>query len=929
MSGVLPHAYFVKVTDVALRSCEQRMFELKDSVCSARQKKIELAEDTMEADNAIAELEKELGLLLSAGSTSKTSGSVPVTKNKSSQKYSVVSTPTIHIEYENVSDCEHAPKPSTTEDVSSSSVTSVSHQAVSYEAISDSECSSWQDVSRLAPPSIQVEPISDTEESAVPIETEPVSDIEDEPTPSAKVGVKVGTGVADNTKFLPVDMESLTDAESDDALCHAHNRPLFLREHDYCKDGSNIEDLSIVGVALKPADECKPDRLMSSQQDVESPQESDHDVFIVGEVSAMDMEQTFPLAKQKTSEPKPVAQKRGVQKRLVTSQPQSSGGLESALQMAISKALPCSVSKAIKDLQPHVAKPAAPLSPHSSKDLSTACVQPLVNSVVSMLTKESLVDITTKVSPSTPSPPPVVNHVRLDAYFHSCDSNAFLCSEQQPPLYVLPCMQDLPLAVGASSISDAALQALHNSFSLAMEGKPSQDVIREKQSAILAAVASTTSSRFPASVADTAGELAPPDSTHGEGKVVTGKAVKTKQPVKPVKSQQLVKAVRTVKTQQPVKSQQPVKPVRQQNSVQKVVESRLQGNKLAIVSKHPTVKEEVNSQTVPPKPVIGDPTETCARTSGLHKSKAVPPQANTQITSTTSETVSVRILVKKILSAKDFSLVLDGIGSSHIKDPATTARQFSPLSFFASESMIPSSMPSQPSIPDKVLSEIESSPNLSTSNPLLPTDYHPYSSPLLMFNSYRLNPAFHSNNKIPLDSLTYSNKLDPNKVMCKFELTGVCSDPNCTAQHVKDLEMTEEEVVKDLVSYAPTLAGCTSEELTLAGGDEPQVATAVAKKISSYTSKLLKKYVDKVSSKELYRLTVHEANAERVKSKAKKEFVNFEERPWSTPVLQTSVVPSSKDLQPSVPSASLDLSDMGPDVGHPLICPPQRVDERR
>lgn len=891
------------------------MSELKDNVFSARQKKVELNEDTKEADSAIAELEKELCLLLSASSIS---ASVPV------------------IEYENVSDSEHGPKST------AKAVTTVSHQAIAYEAISDSECCSRENVSGPAPPSIQVEPISDTEDSALPIEIEPVSDIEDEPTP-AKVGtveMKVGTAEVGSTQFPPVETESLTDAESDDA-CHANSSALFLREHDYCKNRSNIEDVSIVGVAFQAANECEPDHLLS--RDVQSSPEpaSDHDVCIVGEISAVDMEQVLPLVKQAAKKPKPLARNRGVQKRSVKSPcPRSSGGLDNVLKMAIVKALPLAVSKVMKGLQPHVVKP---LAPGTSECLSAACVRPLLNTVVTMLTKESLDDITAKVSPSIP-PPPVVNHVKLDAYFHSCDSKSFLCDEQQPPVYVLPCVQDVPLTVEASSISEIALQALHNSFSLAVEGRAGEEgqvpsfVVQEKQSVILAAVATTTASHSPTGAADTAlsaGGLAPPDSTHGEGKVITSKPVKSQLPAKPVKSQQPVETVKSQQLTKAVKQQQTSQLTgKQQNSVQKVVESRLQDNKLAVVLKHPTVSKEEQAAPLPatsrnPKPVTDDPSETCARTSGLRRSKAVPPQANTPATSTTSEAVSVRIMVKNILSVKDFSLALDGIASSHTKEPATRARQFSPLSFLSSDSMIPSLLPPLPSIPEKVLSEIESSPNSSTSIPPFPTDYQPYSSPLLMFTSYRLNPAFHSMNKIPLDSLTYSNKLDPNKVMCKYELTGVCSDPNCTAQHVKDLEMTEDEVVQDLVSYAPTLAGCTTEELTLAVGDQPQVATAVAKKISSYTCKLLKKYVDKVSSKELYRLTVHEANAERVKSKAKKEFVNFEERPWSASVVQTTEVPSSKDFQPSVQSASVDLTDMGPSVGHPLICPLPRVDERR
>lgn len=41
--------------------------------------------------------------------------------------------------------------------------------------------------------------------------------------------------------------------------------------------------------------------------------------------------------------------------------------------------------------------------------------------------------------------------------------------------------------------------------------------------------------------------------------------------------------------------------------------------------------------------------------------------------------------------------------------------------------------------------------------------------------------------------------------MCRYDVLGVCKDTRCSAQHFRELEMTTEEVVLDLVSYAPSL----------------------------------------------------------------------------------------------------------------------------
>ena len=86
--------------------------------------------------------------------------------------------------------------------------------------------------------------------------------------------------------------------------------------------------------------------------------------------------------------------------------------------------------------------------------------------------------------------------------------------------------------------------------------------------------------------------------------------------------------------------------------------------------------------------------------------------------------------------------------------------------------------------------------------------YTPYSSPLLRFRAYRLSGHYRLFSKLPITSLSYSNKIDPLRIMCRYEiLGGACSDPKCSAQHLRQIQPSTEEVVTDLFRYAPTLVG--------------------------------------------------------------------------------------------------------------------------
>lgn len=79
-----------------------------------------------------------------------------------------------------------------------------------------------------------------------------------------------------------------------------------------------------------------------------------------------------------------------------------------------------------------------------------------------------------------------------------------------------------------------------------------------------------------------------------------------------------------------------------------------------------------------------------------------------------------------------------------------------------------------------------------------------YESALLKFRSYRLSPLYRTLFKQPLSSLTHSNTINPNLIMCHHESQGQCKDKACKAQHFADVIMTHEDIINDITRYAPT-----------------------------------------------------------------------------------------------------------------------------
>ena len=191
-------------------------------------------------------------------------------------------------------------------------------------------------------------------------------------------------------------------------------------------------------------------------------------------------------------------------------------------------------------------------------------------------------------------------------------------------------------------------------------------------------------------------------------------------------------------------------------------------------------------------------------------------------------------------------------------------------------------------VPESIVENLERQRAVSTLSqdrevPSKEEPYKPYSSPLLMFQSYRLSPYFRTQAKLPLSSLTHSNKINPQKIMCKFELLGVCIDPKCPYQHFRDVNLSREELVQDIISYQPTLAGCTESELSVVDESLPELQDAISGKVSGYARSFMQSYGGKITDEELYALTTHKVNQERIKlnpKSARKSFVSVEERYW-------------------------------------------------
>ena len=79
-----------------------------------------------------------------------------------------------------------------------------------------------------------------------------------------------------------------------------------------------------------------------------------------------------------------------------------------------------------------------------------------------------------------------------------------------------------------------------------------------------------------------------------------------------------------------------------------------------------------------------------------------------------------------------------------------------------------------------------------------------YESPLLKFRSYRLSPLYRTVFKRPLTSLTHSNRIRHDVIMCHHESQGTCNNKSCKAQHWSDVTMTHDDIITDFTRYLPS-----------------------------------------------------------------------------------------------------------------------------
>ncbi|CAG5115173.1 unnamed protein product, partial [Candidula unifasciata] len=80
-------------------------------------------------------------------------------------------------------------------------------------------------------------------------------------------------------------------------------------------------------------------------------------------------------------------------------------------------------------------------------------------------------------------------------------------------------------------------------------------------------------------------------------------------------------------------------------------------------------------------------------------------------------------------------------------------------------------------------------------------------SKLLVFRCYKFNSFFRTKENLSLQSSTYSHKINPNSVLCPYDLQGTCNDDSCTQLHPRDYKLSDHELLEEIVSYCPKLAG--------------------------------------------------------------------------------------------------------------------------
>ncbi|APA07897.1 hypothetical protein sscle_03g026670 [Sclerotinia sclerotiorum 1980 UF-70] len=82
-----------------------------------------------------------------------------------------------------------------------------------------------------------------------------------------------------------------------------------------------------------------------------------------------------------------------------------------------------------------------------------------------------------------------------------------------------------------------------------------------------------------------------------------------------------------------------------------------------------------------------------------------------------------------------------------------------------------------------------------------PSFFSPYQSPLKKFHAYRFHPEYKQQIPGGLRSLTYTNKIDAKKELCRYELMGgTCNDDTCEFQHFREMGLPDDVLLQKLGS---------------------------------------------------------------------------------------------------------------------------------
>ncbi|XP_052087400.1 zinc finger C3H1 domain-containing protein-like [Mytilus californianus] len=155
-----------------------------------------------------------------------------------------------------------------------------------------------------------------------------------------------------------------------------------------------------------------------------------------------------------------------------------------------------------------------------------------------------------------------------------------------------------------------------------------------------------------------------------------------------------------------------------------------------------------------------------------------------------------------------------------------------------------------------------------------------YRSPLLHFKSYRFSPYFRIKEKMSLSSPTVANKINPKKMLCRFDILGTCHDEECAGQHQSNYQMSQDEILQDILSYCPAVADI----------DKDTNPIHYQAEIGRYVTQVRKQYEGMFTIDRLFVLMASQVNEKGAHIKPHMMF--YKPRKWK---------PSQKDLLANKP----------------------------